>query len=184
MHPAIDSSSAPGKNTDGGSVIQRVRRIACISQAFPLLWSVTVVAASGSMAHDMICDRTSRAERSRRPCPSQQTGAVAEFPSERTLPPEQSFTLETVSLGDPIHVHCDSAGQEIDVGRRRSGARCHRLQLVERLPDESRQVLPIALLEPAIEGDPENGDPRLGSQGRGGVRDTTTAQRVGERRCQ
>ena len=57
MHPAIDSSSAPGKNTDGGSVIQRVRRIACISQAFPLLWSVTVVAASGSMAHDMICDQ-------------------------------------------------------------------------------------------------------------------------------
>jgi hypothetical protein len=38
-------------------VIQRVRRIAWISQAFPLPWSVTVDAASGSMARDMICDQ-------------------------------------------------------------------------------------------------------------------------------
>ena len=58
----------------------------------------------------------------------------------------------------------------------------HGLQLVERLPDELRQVSLAGVGHPALERDLEDGDPGLGGQARGRLGDAAPAQRVGERR--
>ena len=46
----------------------------------------------------------------------------------------------------------------------------------------SRQVSVVVLVDPALERDPEDGDPGLGGEARGRVADAAPAQRVGERR--
>ncbi len=61
-------------------------------------------------------------------------------------------------------------------------ARGNGFQLIERLSDESRQVLPVGLLDVAFKRDLEDSDSRLGGQTRGRVVDAAPAQRLGERR--
>src|SRR5579859_4878380 len=58
----------------------------------------------------------------------------------------------------------------------------HGLELVERLADELGQVALTGVVDPAFECNLEDGDPRLGSQTRGGVRDAALAQGGGYRR--
>src|SRR6202022_4363097 len=61
-------------------------------------------------------------------------------------------------------------------------ARGHSFEFVEQLSDDLRQVSLAGLIDPALERDPEDGDPCLRSQTRGWVSDAALAQRLGHRR--
>src|SRR5271154_3067067 len=64
--------------------------------------------------------------------------------------------------------------------RQWSLARGHGLQLVQRLLNKSRQILPAGLVDPESESDLEDCDPRLRGQARGRFTDAPAAQRGSE----
>jgi hypothetical protein len=76
----------------------------------------------------------------------------------------------------------EPSNSRAQLARRWSLARGHGLQLVKRLPDESRQILLAVPVDPEPDRDLEDRDPRLRGQARGRFTDPPAAQRARERR--
>src|ERR1700722_2520113 len=103
---------------------------------------------------------------------------------------EMTLPLFDLRALEPTQTHVRAPAQRPYPHRQRllpASGGDHGSQIAEGLSYESRQILLVGLVDPALEGDSEDGDSRLGSEARGRVLDAALTKRSGKgggQRCE